>query len=83
MKVLDHDMNEIELHEEEEDEGFEGQQHLENEYVEDRSFETEGYSLSEAEEGEPLFDAVEEPSDDLIQEDAEEVDLFADLNLDE
>ena len=82
VKVLDHDMNEIELHEEDDDEGFDGQ-HLENEYVEDRSFETEGYSLSDAEDGESLFDTAEEPSDDLIQEDADEVDLFADLNLDE
>ena len=83
VKVLDHDMNEIELHEEdEEDEGFDGQ-HLENEYVEDRSFESEGYSLSDADDEDSLFDTAGDASDDLIQDDPEDVDLFADLNLDE
>ena len=83
VKVLDHDMNEIELHEEDEDdEGFDGQ-HLENEYVEDRSFESEGYSLSDADDEDSLFDTAGDASDDMIQDDAEDVDLFADLNLDE
>ena len=81
VKVLDHDMNEVELHEEDDDEPFD--ERLDHEYVEDRSFESEGYSLSEAEDGDSLFDSGEEPSDDLIQEDADDIDLFADLNLDE
>ena len=81
VKVLDHDMNEVELHDEDDDEGFDG--HMDHEYVEDRSFETEGYSLSEADEGDSLFDTGEESADDLIQDDPDEVDLFADLNLDE
>ena len=47
------------------------------------SFESEGYSLSDADDEDSLFDTAGDASDDMIQDDAEDVDLFADLNLDE
>ena len=79
VKVLDRDKNEIELHEDDDDYGV----FNENEYVEDRDFESEGYQLSSP-DGD-LYDtgADDGSADDFANEDTLEVDLFEGLDLDD
>jgi DNA-directed RNA polymerase subunit beta len=78
VKVLDRDKNEIELHEEDDDYGV----FNDNEYVEDRDFETEGYQMSSA-DGEPIEGADDDISEDVVDDDTLGVDLFEGLDLDE
>jgi len=78
VKVLDRDQNEIELHEDDDDD-FDVNQ-MDHDYVEDRSFESEGYSYEDAEENrDSVFGEDEDAPEDLGQN--EDFDLFADLDL--
>jgi len=75
VKVLDRDQNEIELHEDDDDYGV----FNENEYVEDRDFENEGYQMSSP-DGD-LFDTGD--GEDMMDDDTLGVDLFDGLDFDE
>ena len=77
VKVLDRDKNEIELHEDDDDYGV----FNDNEYVEDRDFEQEGYQMTSP-DGD-LYDTGSDDYTDEPDEDALGVDLFEGLDLDE
>ncbi len=74
VKVLDRNMEEIDLHDDDEDDGYEHISH-EEEYVEDRDFEDEGYSVESA-GGDDLFDDL---MDDEDSDELDDDDFFADI----